>query len=80
MREVNQETGEDLNPNAAKSSTGAHEKSLEVDGGNSGINDGDANDEFGGRNPDRPFEASASHNDLSGPGGIDDSLDFGPKR
>lgn len=60
MREVNQETGEDLNPSSASMATSgmkSHDEASRLEG-SSGMND-DA-DDIGVRNPDRPFEESSS--------------------
>ncbi|KAL7064562.1 hypothetical protein AAHC03_05512 [Spirometra sp. Aus1] len=76
MREVDQKTGEDLNPPQPTPTTRKDEFS--VDGGSSGMND-----EFGetARNPDRPFAPGRSTAlAASGQAGLDDDLDFGPKR
>uniref|UniRef100_A0A5K3FG93 RNA helicase n=1 Tax=Mesocestoides corti TaxID=53468 RepID=A0A5K3FG93_MESCO len=79
MREVDQKTGEDLNP--APAVTAPTEKHSRDEAsrleGSSGMND-DA-DDFGGRNPDRPFEQLSSSSMI---GLRRDALDedFGPKR
>ncbi|VDK73663.1 unnamed protein product [Dibothriocephalus latus] len=75
MREVDQKTGEDLNP---PQQTTTKKDEFAVDGGSSGMNE-----EVGetARNPDRPFAPGRSTAlAASGQGGLDDDLDFGPKR
>ncbi|KAL5966846.1 ATP-dependent RNA helicase DHX8 [Taenia solium] len=75
MREVNQETGEDLNPSAtaALSDTRSRDEASRLEG-SSGMNED--GDDFGGRNPDRPFEEPSMM------GLRREALedDFGPKR
>lgn len=82
MREVNQETGEDLNPH--KSSPDSRDP---ADGGK--VRNMDDLDLDGVRNPDRPTTssvASMSRSALFGPrragnpDGIDEDLESGPKR
>ncbi len=79
MREVDQKTGEDLNP-APPSGSGQRKPRDEASRleGSSGMNDEDGDDDFGGRNPDRPFDAQGT----SAMGLRRDVLeeDFGPKR
>ncbi|KAM7536920.1 hypothetical protein Aperf_G00000070277 [Anoplocephala perfoliata] len=78
MREVNQETGEDLNPSSNANSSNLDKKArdeitrLE---GSSGMND-DA-DDFGGRNPDRPYDVSSTSMMGLRPDVLEDD---GPKR
>lgn len=78
MREVNQETGEDLNPssnaNSSKSDKKAPDEITRLEG-SSGMND-DA-DDFGGRNPDRPYDESSTSMMGLRPDVLEDE---GPKR
>ncbi|CDS42561.1 ATP dependent RNA helicase DHX8 [Echinococcus multilocularis] len=77
MRDVNQETGEDLNPPSASTvppDIRSRDEASRLEG-SSGMNED--GDDFGGRNPDRPFEEPSSMMGLRR-----DALedDFGPKR
>ncbi|KAH9282818.1 ATP-dependent RNA helicase DHX8 [Echinococcus granulosus] len=77
MRDINQETGEDLNPpsaSAVPSDIRSRDEASRLEG-SSGMNED--GDDFGGRNPDRPFEEPSSMMGLRR-----DALedDFGPKR
>ncbi|VDO05566.1 unnamed protein product [Rodentolepis nana] len=80
MREVDQQTGEDLNPssnNARSVSSKARNDEVSKLEGSSGLND-DNVDVFGPRNPDRPFDDPSSSSLM---GLYKDVLeDEGPKR
>lgn len=73
MREVDQKTGEDLNPPPTAPSKDVHPRDevsrLE---GSSGMNEDGGYDDFGGRNPDRPMTSGLRREAIE--------EDFGPKR